>query len=374
MVTITIYAYYNSVYTGYAPKTISFPFTSFTSYKMSSRSPEKFPPAPQKKALRKSGTQFRLSRRVNRVQVYFNGENVTPRTIPTACFKAAKERKIAESDVQFSGTIATLNRTMIQASKVFANSSYTHVGRTTSAFITFGGVSTLQETASEVITGYVDATSTTSPNIDDMQFPAEIKEFESPRVPMPEFVSLVIQETETEILLDLPSSTVEKDTPEGELAEEDNKTYEYLTEGRGKNRKMVNAIIQTVSVLNKTKFTEAPRVKSNNDHSFVSLWELYDTYYNDYVPANTSLSLTSIEKDTALTKDDIEMIKLSKNERYMDSVCIMQRILANNVFNEQQKRFRGLSDPSPFREGIEYNYRLNFLWTFANGDTKGNIT
>nr|XP_023028759.1 WD repeat-containing protein 78-like [Leptinotarsa decemlineata] len=60
-----------------------------------------------------------------------------------------------------------------------------------------------------------------------------------------------------------------------------------------------------------------------------------------------------------------------KNPKFLEAVCVIERLLANNCYNEQQKIFRGLSVPDKFREKIEYNYKLNLLWTFANSSTKG---
>lgn len=72
-----------------------------------------------------------------------------------------------------------------------------------------------------------------------------------------------------------------------------------------------------------------------------------------------------------VSSDEKQLSKLFKNLKFLEAVCVMERLLANNCYNEQQKRFIGLSDPGAFRENIEYKYNLDLLWTFANSDTKG---
>lgn len=92
------------------------------------------------------------------------------------------------------------------------------------------------------------------------------------------------------------------------------------------------------------------------------------TYSSD---TDSLVSATSSVDSYKMAPDERQLQKLNKNPRFQEAVCVIERLLANNCFNEQQKRFRGLSDPDIFREDIEYQYRLNLLWTFANSSTKG---
>lgn len=43
----------------------------------------------------------------------------------------------------------------------------------------------------------------------------------------------------------------------------------------------------------------------------------------------------------------------------------MERILANNVFVAAQKRFTGLTKRDPYALDLEFNYRLDLLWTYT---------
>lgn len=194
---------------------------------------------------------------------------------------------------------------------------------------------------------------------------------------MPAYIQLTLAETETFIIFELPSQTAEKDTPEGLLVETENQLYDHLTIGKGRNRKVVNQEIQTTPIVWKTRETQKDRAKRSHDHAFASGWDMFDTY--EAAEREASSDTESEENEARESKhsidsyqmpsEDKQMIKLVKNPRFQDAVTVIERLLANNNFNEQQKRFRGLLDPDPFRENIEYNYELKFLWTFANSKT-----
>lgn len=65
---------------------------------------------------------------------------------------------------------------------------------------------------------------------------------------MPPFVNLTLVETNTEIIFDLPSQTAEKDTPEGQLVDADNKLYEHLTVGKLNYKLIIQRIFLSVYI------------------------------------------------------------------------------------------------------------------------------
>lgn len=50
---------------------------------------------------------------------------------------------------------------------------------------------------------------------------------------------------------------------------------------------------------------------------------------------------------------------------------VIERLLAGNVFREQQKRFRNMIMPDPLDLSVRYRYRLNVLWTNKMMETIG---
>ncbi|KAF5306983.1 hypothetical protein FQR65_LT07206 [Abscondita terminalis] len=193
-------------------------------------------------------------------------------------------------------------------------------------------------------------------------------------IKMPSHINLLLKETTTFYLLDLPSKTVDRDSEEGTLVEAENQRYIYLTEGKGKNRKVVNAKVQTITTLVKSRSTEAENVARKQNHAFASEWDMYDTYETTKLVDDESSDKPALPKKIdfeEMKKEDVEFYHLLKKLSFQQALCVTERLLANNNFNEEQKLFRGLSDPDPYREDIEYKYSLRLLWTFKNSDTMG---
>lgn len=163
----------------------------------------------------------------------------------------------------------------------------------------------------------------------------------------------------------------------GESAQKDNEHYEYLTIGKGRNRKIITAETQTNTVLLKTRHTEAREPRKKHNYAFASNWEVYDTYKKTLTEdgeddSDATVSNNSQTEETViLTEKDKLMIKLLKNVRFQEALIVMERLLANNNYNQKQKQFKCLHNRDPMKEGIEYNYKLNLLWTFANSETEG---
>lgn len=153
----------------------------------------------------------------------------------------------------------------------------------------------------------------------------------------------------------------------------------FLIIGKGRNRKVVNQEIQTAPTVLKTRETQKDRVRRSHNHAFASAWDMFDTYAakeqrgvldtdsEDELLKESKHSIDSYQ----MPSEDKQMIKLMRNQKFQEACIVIERLLANNNFNEQQKRFRGLTDPDPFRENIEYNYTLRLLWSFANNQTHG---
>lgn len=156
--------------------------------------------------------------------------------------------------------------------------------------------------------------------------------------------------------------------------EVDNEHYDYLTIGKGRNRKTTDAEIQTYVNLLKTRSTVARRPKRNNDYAFASMWDMYDTYDQENQETATMSvpeELTIFEDSELLDDSEDQMKKLVQNPNFQHCVLVMERVLANNVYNQQQKRFRGIIAQDPFRPNIEFKYDLDLLWTFKSLSTKG---
>lgn len=95
---------------------------------------------------------------------------------------------------------------------------------------------------------------------------------------MPTKIHITLSETSVVYILDLNSTTEVKGTDEGNLVEKDNENYEYLTVGKGRNRKTTNAEIQTMMCLQKSRATMAKKPSRAHGYAFASNWDMYDTF------------------------------------------------------------------------------------------------
>lgn len=184
-----------------------------------------------------------------------------------------------------------------------------------------------------------------------------------------------MSETDDIVLYETVSLTVAKGTPEALEVEEYNNKYEYLTKGPGKNRRTCEAEVQTENVLVKSRSVNTERIKKQDQESFVSNFEMFDTY------ADLAKRTKEIQLDDELHRK-IELTTYSRDGENIDEVLnanvnfhlssmILQRLLAGNIFRERQRRFRNMIEPNPLDLNLKYLYRLQTLWTYKSVETMG---
>ncbi|XP_049825917.1 dynein axonemal intermediate chain 4-like [Aethina tumida] len=198
----------------------------------------------------------------------------------------------------------------------------------------------------------------------------------------PSEINLKLYETETITLLDIKSVQEVKDSQEGDLVMEDNEHYEFLTVGKGKHRRMIHTGVQTLPIVTKMRNNDCPRIKMINSGVYTSNWEMYDSLHatkdiiNDKEEENEDVLTTGDAGNVDIYKmsqEERDMLKIIKSERFQQALCIMERLLANNCYNEQQKIFKDISESETYIEDTaKYQYNLVLLWTFANGSEKEN--
>ena len=191
-----------------------------------------------------------------------------------------------------------------------------------------------------------------------------------------QFFKVHLTETETFTIYECASLTVPKGTEEAAAVEKYNADYEYLTQGPGKNRRTSEAEVQTENLLVKSRSANTDRIKKEDQGSFVSNFEMYDTY-TDLARSVKQMDLddeshTKIEM-TSYVHEGMEQFdeNLVKNENFQLSSMIVQRLLAGNVFRERQKRFRNMIMPDPLDLNVKYLYRLETLWSYKSVETMG---
>ncbi|PSN50258.1 hypothetical protein C0J52_02396 [Blattella germanica] len=199
-------------------------------------------------------------------------------------------------------------------------------------------------------------------------------------------VQVVLNETPTFFLFDRPNTTAELGSEEAELVEQDNQYYEYVTVGKGRFRKISSTEVQTMDLIKKTRMAMAWRVKRTSKSTFVSDWVMYDAekeqesleqkeFSEDEVDYNDpevtqeepgeSKSEVIARKESMLSPDE-QFEKIAETEAFLDACSKMERLLASNVYREQQKIFRGLMQQDPLRMDVAFKYTANLLWSFKS--------
>lgn len=195
---------------------------------------------------------------------------------------------------------------------------------------------------------------------------------------IPKNIKLILSETDTIFLLDINSNIVTKDSIEGKAIEEDNEKYNTILSNAQRIRKVVSIGIQTRPMLKKTRSTTPHRFEFSNSATFASNWEMHDTYKailkddtHSYFHENDISDEEEENNEDILVQKctQTELLRnLETNKRYFDAVLVIERLLANNSYNEEQKTFKNLTE-NHFQTQ-NYDYQLKLLWTFSNENTK----
>ncbi|XP_021702168.1 WD repeat-containing protein 78 [Aedes aegypti] len=186
-------------------------------------------------------------------------------------------------------------------------------------------------------------------------------------------VKILLTETDNIILYEAASHTVAQDSEEAASVQEQNTYYE----NKKKNRRtaMAAAEAQTPEMLLKSRGVNTERIKREEVASFVSNYDMYDTYNDlerhtkeiDLAEASSKIEITTYSREGMENIDDL----LNKSENFHLSSMILERLLAGNVYREKQKRFRNMYMPDPLDVNAKYLYRLETLWTYRTVETAG---
>ncbi|VVC88862.1 unnamed protein product [Leptidea sinapis] len=195
----------------------------------------------------------------------------------------------------------------------------------------------------------------------------------------PPEVFVVLKETETVFLFELPCFSYEKNTAEAAAVEEENEFYQYITVGKGKNRKMVVEETQTKQCVLQSRHTLAIRPQKQNASAFASMWDMHDTYAKlaNVKPAMEpdEMVLYQSAAPTLLRKKRVVLDKTGHEKKgkifgevatmppFLDAVLITERVLSTTVYSDAQKIFRGLVGTDPLSLDLIYIYTMKPLWT-----------
>ncbi|XP_012061354.1 PREDICTED: WD repeat-containing protein 78-like [Atta cephalotes] len=201
----------------------------------------------------------------------------------------------------------------------------------------------------------------------------------------PETVTITLKETQTFFIFEMLQMTGDLRTLEGQAIKQENKNYEYVTIGPGSDRKLVNVETQTIHVLTKSRGTYYGLRSRRNQGMIMNNWVIHDTYAapelmiekNGHMIVHTKESIHRMQEAQKLRyklpepetipdqSPEEQLSRICRETEFLYAVTIMERIIANNVFAEAQKRFTGLIKRDPCALDLEFDYHLDLLWTFA---------
>ncbi|XP_067635828.1 dynein axonemal intermediate chain 4-like [Eurosta solidaginis] len=191
------------------------------------------------------------------------------------------------------------------------------------------------------------------------------------------FIKVTLRKSEEFLLFEVSSKTERKGTAIGDIVEADNTMYDYLTVGRGMVRRRNEAETQTIKTLMKTRWVNTFYKEFAEKKSYVSIYELYDTY-NDIAKGNmngdndfNNDSSSIGTKDFILSAGRLSEIvvkamlnQIEKNPNFNFACMIMGRLLAGNIHAEGQREFRKMSIHTRADSQVEFCYDPKVLFIF----------
>ncbi|XP_073838441.1 dynein axonemal intermediate chain 4 [Musca autumnalis] len=200
---------------------------------------------------------------------------------------------------------------------------------------------------------------------------AKSQSLSAPRRQLPQrmnpFIKITLKKTDDIVLYEQRSTTVLRDSEEGQLVEEDNKRYEYLTQGPGRKRICFPVETQTSVVLTKTRAVNTDSIAKGHVASYVSNFEMFDTY-KDLEQTTQSVDVDGRQKmqiTTYKVGGVDQFVEINKSPQFNLALMLTMRILAGNNFENVQRRFRNMIMPDPLALEVRYSYRMDLLWTFS---------
>lgn len=194
---------------------------------------------------------------------------------------------------------------------------------------------------------------------------------------LPVFVKIRLKETDDILLFESNSYTVLADTDDAKIVEEDNRRCDEFAISRGKQRKVIDVETQTVDALLKTRAVNTDHIRQKTTGTFVSNYDMFDTYANlNHTTESISINDDGSERTLNVTTysksgNNVLNESLERSQPFRFSSLILQRILAGNVFEESQRRYRNMEMPNPLDPAIEYLYRIKLLHKYRSMETVG---
>ncbi|KAH8316954.1 hypothetical protein KR074_009228, partial [Drosophila pseudoananassae] len=223
-------------------------------------------------------------------------------------------------------------------------------------------------------------------NFDPYSFKESHAELRLPKPYTKSFVKITLRKSDFFELQSQPQTTVAKGSTEGDDVERDNRTYEYLTVGKGKIRRRSDNDAQTDCVLVTSRAVNTILLTQETVGSYVSNFEMYDTLHN-LVKPTFSVGTAATDSQTQLdvedgenpedeeaaaedTKMSSQIDRLMKSPEFRNAIMYMGRALSSNTNEAGMRRYRNFELPDRFCQDVEYAYSMQLLFRLVPEPSK----
>lgn len=192
------------------------------------------------------------------------------------------------------------------------------------------------------------------------------------------FDKIYLHETEDMLFYEQNCCTVLRDTADIEAHKRENERYDNLVSSKEKLRRASSVETQTVDCHFKTRLINTDYNLKSIAGAFVSNYDMYDTYTDlgrktESVQIDIDNHCEQLNITTYTTSDCSDLSQsLGTNKSFRLSSMILQRILAGNVFCENQKRFRNMQQSRSLQQIVHYSYRIKQLCRYRCFESCGN--
>ncbi|XP_011503022.1 PREDICTED: WD repeat-containing protein 78-like [Ceratosolen solmsi marchali] len=308
----------------------------------------------------------------DRLRIYYEGEDLTPRFLVNPLYSSLEDKRTAFDVI----SLAQLE-----------NSRSTSVNHVRTSYVIssplFSSIYSLDEIidakCNDSIISFTKESNKASiktfdviEDTEDVPSQFHLPQLDSQAITSPmDRVTIVLKETETFFIFELPQLTADTTSTEGQLVAEENERYKQVL--ATSKRKTMNTETQTPQIYTKTRGTCVGRQERKNHATIVNNWIMFDTLQNKNSNTEKLYKENRFKFDEPKPKEqcrdpDDELGIIASKDSYEEASRIILHILANKYYGKEQKRFVGLLRQDPCDPDLELVYGLELLWQHTRDD------
>ncbi|XP_062049370.1 dynein axonemal intermediate chain 4 [Lepus europaeus] len=169
-------------------------------------------------------------------------------------------------------------------------------------------------------------------------------------------IDIILTETETLRLFDLPTVMISVESDEAEEVRKKNKNYEMLCRNRLGNDLYVERMMQTFNGAPKNKDVQCDKIIMEDKGIMSTAWDLYDSY--NALELSTSaakrLAIESASKASVLSKDRDQRLQNSEASSLMD----IENVILAKIHEDEEDHSEAILKSDKFHQDLFYMERV----------------